>query len=92
MPLKRLAATVGAALLAVAMIAAPARADGSHECFSGARTPNGDSYKLNGWTCSGSGYYQVIVVIRFGAAQGTYYCPSVFSWNGDLTGDYCRLT
>ncbi|MEU7742681.1 hypothetical protein [Nonomuraea sp. NPDC049158] len=92
MPLKRLAAATGAALLVVALTAAPARADGSHECFSGTRTSNGDSFKLSGWVCGGSGFYQVTVVIRFGEAKGTYSCPSVFSWNGDLSGDNCRLT
>ncbi|NRQ32209.1 hypothetical protein HII36_10225 [Nonomuraea sp. NN258] len=90
MTIKRFATVLGAAVLACATLAAPARADGSHECFSGARTPDGDHLKLSGWGCAGSGYYQVTVLIRVGDAKGVYSCMSVFSWHGDLVGDWCR--
>ncbi|MFB4284598.1 MULTISPECIES: hypothetical protein [unclassified Nonomuraea] len=92
MTLRRFAAAAGAALLAVSLAAAPARAEGFHECFSGTRTPDGEYYELSGWGCAGGGYHQVTVVVMVGDAAGTYSCTSVFSWHGDLSGDRCRLT
>ncbi|UBU10235.1 hypothetical protein [Nonomuraea gerenzanensis] len=91
MSLRRIAAAAGAALLALSLIAVPARADGSHECFSGVRTPDGEHYDLSAGGCAGAGYYQVTVVILVGDARGTYSCASVFSWNGSLTGERCLL-
>ncbi|TYB53014.1 hypothetical protein FXF51_50495 [Nonomuraea sp. PA05] len=88
MSLSRIAAT---ALLVVSLNAAPARADGSHECFSGSRTWDGTYFELSASGCDGVGYSQVTVLIRFGPAQGAYSCASVFSWNGTLAGDRCGL-
>ncbi|WP_043619198.1 hypothetical protein [Nonomuraea candida] len=91
MTLRRLAAATGAALLAVSLAAAPARADGYHECFSGTRTPDGEYHRLSAHACAGAGYYQVTVVVMVGDARGTHSCGSVFSWHGDLVGERCRL-
>jgi hypothetical protein len=80
---------VCAALLAAPLLPAPAaRADGLHECFSGGRTPIESGYDINAQGCFGWG---LSVLIRFGPAAGTYDCSSVFSWNGFLSGRWCRL-
>ncbi|MGW0805837.1 hypothetical protein [Nonomuraea sp. NPDC002799] len=93
MPFKRIAAAAAAALLAVVLVPAPARADGSHECFSGERGPDGSGgYTLTAWGCAGTGYADVMVSILFGVASGTYTCASVFPWNGTLSGTGCRLS
>ncbi|GAA2209535.1 hypothetical protein GCM10009850_049930 [Nonomuraea monospora] len=87
MSLSRIAAT---GLLAISFTAAPAWADGSHECFSGVRTWDGEYYTLSASGCAGAGYYQVTVIVRVGEAQGAHFCANVFSWNGTLTGNRCR--
>ncbi|MGR6920637.1 hypothetical protein ACU635_40915 [[Actinomadura] parvosata] len=92
MTVKRRAARVaGIAVLALTALTAPARADGSYECFSGERSPAGDAYSLTGWDCVGAGYAQVKVTLRLGPVAGTYVCGYVFSWNGTLSGNVCRL-
>ncbi|MEV0822229.1 hypothetical protein [Nonomuraea rubra] len=89
---RRAAGAAGIAVLTLSMLAAPARADGSHECFSGERSPAGDMYTLSGWGCSGAGYADVTVILRFGAAAGTYVCGYAFPWNGTLSGNRCRIS
>ncbi|MFB4263529.1 hypothetical protein [Nonomuraea sp. GTA35] len=89
---RRAACAAGIAVLALSVLAAPARADGSHECFSGERSPAGDAYTLTGWGCGGAGYVDVTVIIRFGPAAGTYVCGHIFPWNGTLSGNGCRIS
>lgn len=87
----RRVAILAAALLAGPLLAAPpAHATGSYECFGGFRTTTGTPYDLSATSCSGSGYVNVLVTLRFGAAAGTHLCRSAFSWNGTLAGTSCQ--
>ncbi|MFI6299073.1 hypothetical protein ACIBEJ_46310 [Nonomuraea sp. NPDC050790] len=89
---KRLAAALGAALLAVPLIATPAHAAGFYSCTGGAVHPMGSSYHVSGHNCGGLGISDVTVTLRGGSAAGSYLCQTVlyFPTTANLGGFTCQ--
>ncbi|MEU7854296.1 hypothetical protein [Nonomuraea sp. NPDC049141] len=90
MSIRRLLAALATALLAAPLLATPAHADGSHDCFFGERSQDGAEYALTAWGCSGSGYFDVTVTIRSGAAAGGHTCRTALPWNSSLSATGCQ--
>lgn len=92
---RRMATLLGAALLAVPLMAAPAHAGGGYFCANGTRTPDptGAGYSLHGRLCGGSGVGDVDVYLHAGSAAGSYRCQTAlfFVQTGNLLGVRCRL-
>ncbi|MFI7416569.1 hypothetical protein [Nonomuraea sp. NPDC049684] len=97
MTIKRFATIMGAALLAVSSLAAPAQAaTGHYSCDTGnvldEPTAPG-SLHVNGEPCYGapSGGIDAIVIIKSGQGTGTYLCDLVLTYpRGNLGGFYCQ--
>lgn len=89
---KRFATALGAALLAVPLIAAPAHAAGFYSCTGGSIQPSGSAYYVGGYNCGGQGISDVTVRLRGGPAAGSYTCQTVlyFPMTGNLGGFTCH--
>ncbi|WP_157248248.1 hypothetical protein [Nonomuraea typhae] len=93
---RRMATMLGAALLVVPLMSAPAQAAGFYDCRNGSRVPDpsGQGYALGGRICGGSGIFDVDVWIKEGSAAGVYRCGSAifFLATTNLAAVRCRLT
>jgi hypothetical protein len=80
MVLKRAAILVALALLALltaSVLASPAQAEPGYFCLTAKATRTGDTYALSNIGCTGSGIYDVPVLVFSGQAAGSYVCRQV---------------
>ncbi|MFI6498133.1 hypothetical protein [Nonomuraea typhae] len=93
---RRMATMLGAALLVVPLMSAPAQAAGFYDCKNGVRAPDpsGQGYTVGGRFCAGSGFFDVDIWIKEGPAAGAYRCDSAifFLATLNLAAVRCRLT
>lgn len=75
--LKRAAILVAIALLTVFVPASPAQAAPGYFCLTATATQTGDTYALSNTGCTGSGIYDVPVLVWSGPAAGGYVCRRV---------------
>lgn len=77
MALKSAAILAVAALLTAFVLASPAQAKPGYLCLTATVTQTGDTYAFSETTCTGTGLYDVPVLVFSGPAAGTYVCPHV---------------
>ena len=77
MVLKRAAILIATALLTASVPASPAQAEPGYFCLTATATQTGDTYALSNIGCTGSGIYDVPVLVWSGQAAGSYVCRRV---------------
>ncbi|KAB2343715.1 hypothetical protein [Actinomadura rudentiformis] len=77
MVLKRAIVLAATALLMASVPASPAQAEPGYFCLTATATRTGDTYALSQTGCTGSGTYDVPVLVWSGPAAGGYVCRQV---------------
>jgi hypothetical protein len=74
---ERVAAVSAAAFLTAAVLPSPAHAAPGYLCLTATAVQAGGAYSLSSTGCSGSGSYDVPVLVWSGEAAGSYVCRRV---------------